>query len=87
MFPLKNIISIHADTFGDISDMTCERLREMFYIHFTLGQMFTLKKLPQDQLTLPVPQGSFQREQAGIGLVPPPLPLQPPSCLSPVKTH
>lgn len=79
MFPLNNIISINVDIFGDINDITLKRLRGMFNIHFTLSQMFAHMKLPRDQLTLFVSQRSYKREQAGIGLVPPPLPCRTPA--------
>lgn len=52
------------------------KVKEVFHIHFTLWQMFALKKLPLDQLTLLVSWGLFESEQAGIGLVPPPLPCR-----------
>lgn len=63
----------------DISDSTCERLREMFVIHFTLWERFGLKKLPQDQLTLLGSQGSFKTERKWIGLVSVPLPCRIPA--------
>ncbi len=84
MLPLKNIISIHVDTVGDI---TCERLKgnvlySLYAVTNVYSQEITTRSVNIAGVTRVISKRAG-RDWTGTTSIT----LQTPSCLSPVKTH